>query len=96
MVSAHLYPESTLIIFLLVKVANGDELRMAFQHQALMRVAVEFLDISLSLPGRPRANPRRVVVVFSNKLRELQGCDVKCINKLISTRFVCFTVIATS
>jgi len=38
MVSAHLYPEFTLINFQLVKVANGLELRMAFQHQAWMRV----------------------------------------------------------
>jgi len=40
MVSAHLYAESMLIDFGLVKVANGDELRMAFQHLAWRRVAV--------------------------------------------------------
>jgi len=40
MVSAHLCPQITLIDFLLVKVANGDKLGMALQHQAWIKVAV--------------------------------------------------------
>jgi len=42
MVSAHtyVYPQSTLIDFKLVKVANGDKLGIVFQHQAWIRITV--------------------------------------------------------
>jgi len=40
MVSTHKYAESMLIDFLLAKIANGDELRMTFLHQAWMTVAL--------------------------------------------------------
>jgi len=40
MVSAPLYPESTLIEFLLVKFANGYKLVTTLQHRIGIRVAV--------------------------------------------------------